>query len=91
MGTEEKSRWLGKLREANGFCLQSKMILHAVQIHTESSQSRHSWTKTQDNQLIQHVYTGVEKPPASRPGGLEYSGKDRHGWLMLDRFASLVP
>lgn len=45
MGREERERWLGKLQEANVFCLKSKMILHAVPIHTESSQSRHSWTK----------------------------------------------
>lgn len=35
------------------------MILHAVQIHTESSQSCHSLEKkTPNNQLIKHIYLG---------------------------------
>ena len=75
--------------------LMSKMILHAVQIHTESSQSCHSPRKNPNNQFIKHIYLGVEEQPANRPGhggwrGLEYSSKERHGRLMLDRLTPLV-
>lgn len=69
MEREEKLRWPRKQREANVFCLKSKMILHAVQIHNEGSQSRHSPRKTRDNQFIKHVCLGVEEQPASRQGG----------------------
>ena len=71
------------------------MILHAVQIHTDSSQSCHSPRKNPNNQFIKHIYLGVEEQPANRPGhggwrGLEYSSKERHGRLVLDRLTPLV-
>ena len=51
--------------------------------------------KPPNNQLIKHIYLGVEEQPANRPGhggwrGLEYSSQERHGRLELDRLAPLV-
>lgn len=46
---------LRKLQETNVFCRKSKMILRVVETHRESSESRHSWGKTQDVQCIKYV------------------------------------